>query len=449
LNLLTPRAGSDPARWEAVYGKWPISFEVNRGNYIGKILVVRTYSDPDTGNQLGSPIVTNVTPLVWDSMHVVYSLSWDTREAPASDCLATLAVQAYEQADDTEPLLVDQVTVRVRNVHDVGNPTVTDAAAPARFWTGDLTLCDLQSPCSDCPAVNSKNLQPRTYGAYCSPEDEISSPHAGLDLNAALGVNTPVLAPCDGWVVYSEEAEHQTLEYGLLVIRLDVNANGVADDNVYGAFQHLSDILVSAGDTVAVGNQVGLAGDIGTGSVHIHYELAYLASPPSTHNGYFTGRQGLQMYPYYRWLYVGQLPEWNSGLDVRFVEEVSSDGLKVTAAAYGLEGGAPQELTDTTGFDPDMVRIFYRAQGTLNWTSATMTEVTPYHYEFTWPTSLHGPFEYFIRARRAGEAAGAETDTYHNYCFYPPRQERPEPWPNLVPSYPYGLLLEDNVNPGQ
>jgi murein DD-endopeptidase MepM/ murein hydrolase activator NlpD len=87
--------------------------------------------------------------------------------------------------------------------------------------------------------------------------------HNGIDYG--VGVGTPVYAAADGYV---EEARQSSLTKGYgKYIRLR-HSNGY--DTIYA---HLSEFLVSEGDRVAKGQQIGLSGSTGTAEPHLHFEV--------------------------------------------------------------------------------------------------------------------------------------------------------------------------------
>jgi len=98
----------------------------------------------------------------------------------------------------------------------------------------------------------------------CHPVLKIPSFHTGIDFSAKIG--TPVLATANGSVV---DIVHSRRGYGNRIV--------VKHDNEYQTiYAHLSDICVSKGDTVIVGQEIGAVGNSGlsTGS-HLHYEIRY------------------------------------------------------------------------------------------------------------------------------------------------------------------------------
>lgn len=91
--------------------------------------------------------------------------------------------------------------------------------------------------------------------------DELGGYHTGLDLSGAPG--SPVVAAAAGRVV--------------LAAALQVHGNAVVLDHGWGvctAYYHLSQILVSVGQEVIQGEQVGLIGNTGLSTgAHLHWDV--------------------------------------------------------------------------------------------------------------------------------------------------------------------------------
>ena len=85
--------------------------------------------------------------------------------------------------------------------------------------------------------------------------------HEGEDLSAAAG--TPVSAPAAGTVVLAEP--------------LFVRGNAVVLDHgqgVYSGYWHLSELAVTVGERVTVGQRLGAVGSTGLSTgAHLHWEL--------------------------------------------------------------------------------------------------------------------------------------------------------------------------------
>jgi murein DD-endopeptidase MepM/ murein hydrolase activator NlpD len=98
------------------------------------------------------------------------------------------------------------------------------------------------------------------YGRMVTGPKGNKIPHPGVDIGAPQG--TPVVAPGDGKVIFAANAG--TAGNLVELITLDGEKH---------RFMHLSKILVSRGDVVKKGQQVGLVGSTGFSSgPHLHWE---------------------------------------------------------------------------------------------------------------------------------------------------------------------------------
>jgi murein DD-endopeptidase MepM/ murein hydrolase activator NlpD len=157
-------------------------------------------------------------------------------------------------------------------------PTVTPA--PTGEW---------RSPLSDMPlalgevdhfyfsrpiAVDSVNWPMPDY-LYGYHDSETEFPHSGLDYDAPL--HTPILAAASGKVVFvgyglALGKGNPKDPYGLaVVIRHDFSYDGYSLLTVYS---HMEKILVTDGQRVKEGDQIGLVGLTGnTSGPHVHFEV--------------------------------------------------------------------------------------------------------------------------------------------------------------------------------
>ncbi len=91
--------------------------------------------------------------------------------------------------------------------------------------------------------------------------DDSAEYHPGVDIAAAIG--TPVLATASGVVLFAGEDS----TYGQVVI---IEHN----DSVSTLYGHNSELLVSEGHEVLVGNRIALSGNSGISTApHLHYEI--------------------------------------------------------------------------------------------------------------------------------------------------------------------------------
>lgn len=111
------------------------------------------------------------------------------------------------------------------------------------------------------------------FGARSAPTEGASSYHYGVDLANDTGVTEgqPIVAACDGTVVYAGEASG----YGNY-IEID---HGDGTSTRY-AHMFSSDLLVREGDTVTAGQQIARVGSAGIGTgAHLHFELRQNGTP--------------------------------------------------------------------------------------------------------------------------------------------------------------------------
>ena len=127
------------------------------------------------------------------------------------------------------------------------------------------------------PPLSEKHLKQMAsgYGYRRDPVYGTSRFHEGMDFAADTG--TPVYATADGTVDW---ADWKSAYGNLIEIRHGYNYTT--------RYAHLSKILVSKGQTVKRGDQIGLVGSTGksTGS-HLHYEVRLSGEPQNPVNYYF------------------------------------------------------------------------------------------------------------------------------------------------------------------
>jgi murein DD-endopeptidase MepM/ murein hydrolase activator NlpD len=105
------------------------------------------------------------------------------------------------------------------------------------------------------------------FGRRLDPFTGVPETHAGMDIVAPIG--TPIKAPADGSVIYSERRG----DYGNLIVL--EHSNGITTR--YG---HLSRYNVRSGQTVKRGDIIGWVGLTGrTTAPHLHYEVRLYDRP--------------------------------------------------------------------------------------------------------------------------------------------------------------------------
>lgn len=112
---------------------------------------------------------------------------------------------------------------------------------------------------------------PRITDKFDSPRGYANGKHEGMDCDAyinATAENAPVLAAQVGVVEYvSNRADNPS--YGMHVV-IRHPWNGVVD-RYRTLYAHLSKVLVTRGDTVSRGQQIGISGMTGTNAIHLHF----------------------------------------------------------------------------------------------------------------------------------------------------------------------------------
>jgi murein DD-endopeptidase MepM/ murein hydrolase activator NlpD len=153
----------------------------------------------------------------------------------------------YVESNTIDPLVTEPENERI--------VSVTEAANPARYWTGAFS-----SPAVYPDCFTSRYGTRRTYYGL-NTDTEIQGFHTGLDFCGGEGLQ--ITAPASGMVVFAEP--------------VTVRGNATIIDHgwgVYSGFWHQSAILVQKGDMVEQGQGIGLVG--GTGRVtgaHLHWEV--------------------------------------------------------------------------------------------------------------------------------------------------------------------------------
>jgi len=134
-------------------------------------------------------------------------------------------------------------------------PIPTPAPAPEPFW------CAYPVGGSESMRVTDHFNAPRTYA---------NLKHEGTDFDAyqnLIGVNAPILAAQDGIIEYINT--HLGTSYGLhVVIRHPWGDEAYRYRTLYA---HLSSVMVSVGQTVVRGQQIGVSGRTGTAAIHLHF----------------------------------------------------------------------------------------------------------------------------------------------------------------------------------
>lgn len=125
-------------------------------------------------------------------------------------------------------------------------------------------------------AVVTPNIAPFINVTFwvTSPFWEQPRNHKGLDIaTATAGGSVPIYSMCNGTVVRSEYSGTATTGYGNVVIIKD------STTNMGFLFAHLDSRNVNLGDTVVIGQQIGMEGSTGDSTgMHLHLEMQDLTN---------------------------------------------------------------------------------------------------------------------------------------------------------------------------
>lgn len=201
--------------------------------------------------------------------------------------------------------------------------------------------------------VSSKYNQPRNVSA------PFTNPHRGSDLIADY--STPVYAIWDGKVVHAGGGGDYQVD-----IALDLNGDGLQNDNAYVRYDHLSDITVYTGQTVFAGDPIGKVGNkakindqVYTVSPHLHFGIMKQDAGASGRPDYWVRNE-----PFYR-----NYNYWDYGRRLDFISYSTWDsGSTASVYAYTYSDGnyVPVNAGDVT--------IYHRRNGTSAWAATTATK---------------------------------------------------------------------------
>ena len=134
-----------------------------------------------------------------------------------------------------------------------------------KVWSGagHQAALTVSLPTNAPSLSNIYYVAPASNGGFKSGEE-----HLGIDIVAALG--TPVISPANGLVIKTFSDPF----YGNnIVIDHGDNEDGI---RIHTQYKHLQTQLVSIGDTVVRGQQIGTLGRTGVlsgGLLHLHFEV--------------------------------------------------------------------------------------------------------------------------------------------------------------------------------
>lgn len=183
-----------------------------------------------------------------------------------------LAKTVLASQGDVDSLNLSEADIQAQ-LEILKNYVPAPVAAPETSTTPEVAPESTTTPETSTPEVpQSGGFYRPTSGVvtleYMSTEYPYSAsrPHLGTDIGAATG--TPVVALTDGVVLQASYGDNGG--YGnMIVISHVVNGNPMV--SIYG---HLSSISVSAGQSVAGGQNIGAVGNTGNSfGAHLHIEV--------------------------------------------------------------------------------------------------------------------------------------------------------------------------------
>jgi hypothetical protein len=265
--------------------------------------------------------------------------------------------------------------------------------------TGSGTV-NLDTPTTQTLDVVSKYNQPRIVPTG------FTNPHQGTDIAAPYG--TPVYSIARGWVTYVSSSECE------VDIQLDINRDGIRNDNTYVRYDHLSNIFVNVGDFVttvtAIANSGNENGKVGP---HLHFGVMKQDSANTGRPDYWVRNE-----PFYR-----STPfEWDNGKKLDFISYSTWDGGK-TASFYTYA------YDDTYGYGAinsgDAV-VFHRKSSTNAWAIKNATYgggVNRYYADLSTIYPVGTQVDWMVRVIRSNIKNNANANytwAFHNAKFAQP-----------------------------
>lgn len=253
---------------------------------------------------------------------------------------------------------------------------------------------------SDYRWVTSKFIQPRTVG---------TSPHQGTDLRSAYG--EAVYAPWNGWVVLANQTDFE--------MRLDINRDGLKNDNAYFRYDHLSSIRYATGSFVTQGTWVASSGNENGGTIaHLHFGVR------KDTNGDGVSDVWVHNERYYR-----AIAAWDYGRLLDFISNSTwSTGDVAAAYCYAADENSQNENV----VQGDVV-IFHRLAGTSTWTGTVATKSgNQFYVDLTGRYSPGASVNWMVRCNRTS----IKSSGVPYWSFEPPKFAQPGYDPNAT-AYTY------------
>jgi murein DD-endopeptidase MepM/ murein hydrolase activator NlpD len=259
---------------------------------------------------------------------------------------------------------------------------------------------DLVLPIKGNTFIASKYNQPRNV----SPP--FTNPHRGTDIVADL--KTPVYAVWKGKVIHAGEGDDYQVD-----IALDLNGDGLQNDNAYVRYDHLYRIDVKTGQSVLQDTPIGVVGDkakinnqVYSVAPHLHFGIMKQDASASGRPDYWVRNE-----PFYRYN-----SNWNKGKDLDFISYSTWDNGSIASVyAYTYSDGIyiPLNVGD--------VVIYHRRNGTSAWGAITASEYLGQFY-----TNLRSIYpvgtkvDWMAKATRSDLPSTAYRCAYHQPKFAQP-----------------------------
>lgn len=283
-------------------------------------------------------------------------------------------------------------------------PSAASAIDYTQVFAGTTTgagTINLGNPHGSIFTVTSKFNQPRNVNG--------TNPHRGTDLGSAYG--EPVYASWNGWVTYTAIGSYD------LIVYLDLNNDGLKNDNAYIKYDHISAIYVSSGAAITKGQKIAAVGNEGgVYPAHLHFGVMKDAGTDGTPD-YWVRNE-----PYYR-----TVASWDYGKMLDFISYSTYNSNTASVYAYAHDETGKQTV------NAGDVTIFHRKAGTATWTAATATKSgDQFTYNFTGVYPAGTSIQWMARANRSSIKATASM----YWAFHNPKFAQPDYNPNAT-AYTY------------
>jgi Peptidase family M23 len=247
--------------------------------------------------------------------------------------------------------------------------------------------------------VVSKYSQPRVVSSG-------TNPHRGTDLRSTYG--TYVYAPWNGWVTLASGTDFE--------MRLDINQDGVQNDNAYMRYDHLSAIYVTNGSFVTKGSLVAASGDEnGSFAAHLHFGVM------RDSNADGRGDLWVRNEPYYT-----TVSTWDYGRRLDFISGGSWDATTHVAAYYCY---AADEVSQSESVAQGDVTFFHRVTTGGAWSSTVGTKNgNQFSIDLTGRYPVGSQVQWMVRCSRTSKKATANP----YWAFEPPKFSQPDFDPNAT-----------------